>query len=58
MEARLGTCINCGREESYDCQLYLCIDNDGFLVISCIVYAINNHLRIIKRLDGLLDNED
>lgn len=58
MEARLGTCINCGKEESYDCQLYLCKDKDGFLIICCIVYAINNQLFIMKRLDGLLDQED
>jgi hypothetical protein len=58
VETRLGTCIGCGKEESLDCQLYLCKDKDGFLVICCIVYAINNSLTILKRLDGLLDKED
>ena len=53
-----GTCVNCGKEESLDCQFYLCRDKDGFLVVCCIVYAILNHLAILRRLDGLLDNED
>jgi len=53
-----GTCQDCGKEESFDCQFYLCRDKDGFLVVCCIVYAIFNHLAIVRRLDGLLDNED
>ena len=58
MDTKFGTCIDCGREESPDCQLYVCKDDEGFLIICCIVYAINNSLTILKRLDGLLDTDD
>ena len=58
MDTKFGTCVGCGNEESRDCQLYLCKDKDGFLVICCIVYAINNSLTILKCLDGLMDEED
>jgi len=58
VEARFGVCLDCGKPESYDCQLYMCKDKNGFLIICCLVYAINNSLTILKRMDGLLDNED
>lgn len=57
MDTKFGTCVDCGKEESLDCQLYLCKDKEGFLVVCCIVYAINNSLTILKRLDGLTDTE-
>ena len=58
MDARIGTCIDCGKPESSDCALYLCQDKQGFLIICCMVYAIVNHLTIMKRLDGLLGYDD
>ncbi len=58
MDTKFGTCVRCGHEESRDCPLYLCKDKDGFLIICCIVYAINNSLTILKCLDGLVDEED
>ncbi len=58
METKFGLCIDCGTKESFDCPLYLAEDKDGFLIICCIVHAINNHLKIVQRMDGLLDNED
>ena len=58
MEAKFSLCVDCGTRESYDCPLYLVENQDGFLVICCIVHAINNSLKIIQRMDGLLDNED
>ena len=58
MDAKFGSCLDCGSKESYDCPLYICEDKDGFLVICCIVYAVNNSLKIVQRMDGLLDKED
>ena len=57
MDTRFGTCEGCGSEEARDCALYLCIGKDGFLLICCIVYMVNNGLAIVQRMDGLLDEE-
>lgn len=48
-------CEDCGKEKSFDCKLLLCNDKNGFAVICCIVYAINNNLSIIGDLEDLED---
>jgi len=57
VETKFGSCMYCGKEESFDCPLYLCQDKNELLVICCIVYVINNSLLILKKMDGLLDED-
>jgi len=58
VDTKFGLCVDCGLEEARDCPLYLCLGKDGFLVICCIVYMVNNGLAIVQRMDGLLGDED
>lgn len=48
-------CINCGTRESWDCPLYLCEDDKGHVIACCIVFAINHHLTILRRIDDMKD---
>ena len=57
MEAKFGVCQDCGRDESRDCPMYLCVDKDGFFVMCCMVYVINHHLRIIHNIDEINDSD-
>lgn len=56
METKFGQCQDCLQER--ECPLYLCIDKEGFLVICCIVYMINNSLTIVRRMDDMFDDPD
>lgn len=58
MEAKFGVCVDCGREESGDCPMYICMDDNGLVVVCCLVYFINNNLTILKCLDRPTDRED
>lgn len=48
-----GLCEGCLEGGYEECPLYLCQSNEGFIVICCIVYAIDNRLGIL----GLIDLE-
>jgi hypothetical protein len=49
-------CEGCGKGKDFDCPFYICKDKLGFLVICCIVYAVNNDLFILGRVNDLLGN--
>lgn len=55
METKFGVCFDCGNEESRDCPMYLCVDKDGFIIMCCMVYVLNHHLRIIRAIDDVSD---
>ena len=46
-----GLCEDCGTEQMGECYLYICQSIEGFPVICCIVYAINEDLTILRRMD-------
>jgi len=50
MPIKVLPCIDCGKEESYDCELYLCMTSDGFLVVVCIMYAVMHNLTILQKM--------
>jgi hypothetical protein len=56
--AKFGPCQDCVSLEANDCPLYLCYDDDGFVIACCIVYVINHNLHIHGKIDGLLDYDD
>lgn len=58
MNARIGPCVGCGSSESFDCPLYLCETNEEHVIVCCIVYAVVNHLTILRKIDTLTDYED
>jgi len=59
MYAKFGLCQGCGSQESRDCQLYICKDKDGFVVVACMVYVINHSMAILDYFDlPPMDEED
>lgn len=46
-------CIGCGGSEARDCPLYLCEDEQGFVLACCIVYAYAHNLTITGDVEDL-----
>jgi len=44
-------CEGCLEGECEDCPLYICQTKDGFIFISCIVFAIELDAYILSRVD-------
>ena len=43
-------CEGCLEGENQDCPLYICQTWDGFIVICCIVFAIEMGMSILSRV--------
>lgn len=50
MPIKVLPCENCGKEESYDCKLYLCMSKEGFLVVVCIMFVVIHNLTILQEM--------
>ena len=55
MESRIGLCLDCLSNGAYDCPMYICEDEEGFVIACCIVYAVKNSLTILGTIDSLRD---
>ena len=58
MDTKFGICVGCEMGENADCPLFICKDKDGFVLVCCLVYVINNDLTILKCIDRPTDKED
>ena len=58
MDTKFGTCVDCETGGIAECPLFICMDENGFVVVCCLVYVINNDLTILKCIDRPTDNEN
>lgn len=51
-------CEDCLEGGNKDCPLYICMTEDGFFFISCIVFAIEMNAYILRRIRLDFGGED